>query len=226
MTSPSPSVKLGLHISFSSPIHREMERISVHITVEYAEVLSLERAWSMVTRINDVPVGCRVLDQTKVDGECLIWWSPLVGMSPNFLFDQDYQSAETESDADQSTDSCPHPPDQKDAHATTGSIPPGAIDTSVHRPYARDSVVMDGLFPSTGPEKDLNLKSHEALIKGFMNAPYHDEQVIRWSLVLPDCDISRQSMKSPSKEAPCQSAAKKKPAPLSQPSSPDDSPAS
>jgi hypothetical protein len=47
--------KLGLHISFSSPIHREMERISVDITVEYAEVLSLERAWSMVTRVNDVP---------------------------------------------------------------------------------------------------------------------------------------------------------------------------
>ncbi|CAK96789.1 hypothetical protein An08g11690 [Aspergillus niger] len=121
--------KLGLHISFSSPIHREMETISVDITVEYAEVLSLERAWSMVTRVNDVPVGCRVLDQTKVDGECLIWWSPLVGMSPNFLFDQDYQSAETESDANQSIDSCPHPPDQKNAHATPGSIPPGAIDT-------------------------------------------------------------------------------------------------
>ncbi|GCB25850.1 hypothetical protein AAWM_08735 [Aspergillus awamori] len=203
-----------------------MERISVDITVEYAEVLSLERACSMVTRVNDVPVGCRVLDQTKVDGECLIWWSPLVGMSPNFLFDQDYQSAETESDADQSIDSCPHPPDQKDAHATTGCIPPGAIDTSVHCPYARDSVLLDGLFPSTGPEKDFDLKSHEALTKEFMNAPYHDEQLIRRSLVLSDCDFNRKGMKSPSREASCQSAAEKEPALLSQPSSPDDSPAS
>ncbi|GLA67614.1 hypothetical protein AtubIFM54640_011297 [Aspergillus tubingensis] len=202
-----------------------MERIPVDITVEYAEVLSLERAWSMVTRVNDVPVGCRVLDQTKVDGECLIWWSPLVGMSPNFLFDQDYQSAETESDADQPIDSCPHPPDQKNAHATPESIPPGATDTSVHCPYARDSVVLDGLFPSTGPEKDFNLKSHEALTKEFMNAPYHDEQLIRRSLVLSDCDF-RKGMKSPSREASCQSAAEKEPALLSQPSSPDDSPAS
>ncbi|BCR98220.1 uncharacterized protein AKAW2_31539A [Aspergillus luchuensis] len=112
-----------------------MEGISVHITVEYAEALSLEPAWSMVTRINDVPVGCRILDQTKVDGECLIWWSPLIGMSPNFLFDQDYQSAETESDADQSIDSCPHPPDQKDGmprqdvHRPVPSIPLSAALT-------------------------------------------------------------------------------------------------
>lgn len=101
-----------------------------------------------------------------------------------------------------------------------------AVASSVHCPYARDSVVLDGLFPSTGPEKDFNLKSHEALTKEFMNAPYHDEQLIRRSLVLSDCDFNRKGMKSPSREASCHSAAEKEPALLSQPSSPDDSPAS
>ncbi|OJJ65527.1 hypothetical protein ASPBRDRAFT_60417 [Aspergillus brasiliensis CBS 101740] len=122
--------KLVLHISSSSLRLRKMERISVDITVDYAEVFSVERAWSMETRINDIPAGCRVLGQTKVNGECLIWWPPLVGMSPNFLLDQGFQSAATEIDADQSIDSCPHDGlDQKDAHTRTGSIPPGVINT-------------------------------------------------------------------------------------------------
>ncbi|OJJ65452.1 hypothetical protein ASPBRDRAFT_139951 [Aspergillus brasiliensis CBS 101740] len=107
-----------------------MERISVGITVEYAEVVSLEGAWSIETRINDIIVGCCVLGQTKVDRECLTWWPPLVGMSPNFSIDRDFQSAATETDADQSIDSCPHDGlDQKDANTRTGSIPPGVINT-------------------------------------------------------------------------------------------------